>query len=93
MLGLKTVDGKAVYQVQLTEPSGNKTVQSYDKATGLLIKVDSPTAGAQVFDEYKAVDGILFPHKMRVNMQGMDVEFTMKEIKVNGEIDKSIFGQ
>jgi hypothetical protein len=63
----------------------------YDMATGLKVKavetIKAPN-GKEVkvpttFSDYKAVNGILFPHAIGQKSGPMDLNFTMSEIKIN----------
>ena len=68
----------------------------FDKETGLLSFVKSgtgDTAGEVVFESYKEVDGIKFPHKVVTVLNGMPVSTTIfEQIVVNPEhIDNTNF--
>ena len=63
----------------------------YDMATGLKVKavetIKAPN-GKEVkvpttFSDYKAVNGILFPHAVGQKSGPMDLNFTISEIKIN----------
>jgi zinc protease len=97
--GMEEVNGKACYKLSVTKPSGTKTTEYYDKATHLKVKeIQVSEAGGQTattsfdFDDYKVVDGISIPHT--ITMSGpMPTPIVMKAtvIKVNGEVDPSLF--
>lgn len=67
-----------------------KTEAYYDVKSGLKVRevVTANAGGKEVknpinYSDYKAVNGIKFPHKMSMKMGPMSMEFVVKEIKVN----------
>jgi zinc protease len=72
--GIEAVNGKNAYAVEVTELSGSKTTYYYEIATGLKLRemrTQGTGADAQLvvtdFDEYKAVNGVMFAHANRIN--------------------------
>lgn len=84
--GAETVGDKKVYVVKVTD---NKTVY-YDSETGLKLQENTnmEMQGQQVsqtilYNDYKAVSGILFPFSFIQSVGPQKMEFTVNEIKVN----------
>jgi len=44
-----------------------------------------------LFDDYKSVGGVLFPHKLSQSMGPQNIEFTFTEIKVNEGVSDADF--
>jgi predicted Zn-dependent peptidase len=77
----------------------NDTDMYYDMASGLKLKevktVKTPD-GKEVkvpttFSDYKEVNGIMFPHAIGQKMGPMDLNFVIKEIKVNEGVSDADF--
>jgi len=95
-VGTEEVNGKKYEVVEITE-DGKTSKMYFDPETHLLtmIKTKDPVTGmenATVFLDYKDFDGVKFPTRMQV-MQGDTVvqEITVDEVKINPEVDESIF--
>ena len=97
--GMEDVNGKACYKLVVTKPSGTKSTEFYDQTTNLKIKeVQTAIAQGQTsvttfeYGDYKVVDGINIPHTITVSGP-MPTPIVMKAstIKVNGDIDPSLF--
>lgn len=70
--GAEDVEGKPCYKVVLTPSEGNPLTNYYDKKSHLLIKTEfmmkTPMGTMPIvihLDDYKSVDGVLIPHKIR----------------------------
>lgn len=97
-LGLATADGKACYKVKLTTPEGQVRTNYYDHKTGLLVKAESrektqagelPTEA--LVDDYKKVDGILMPHRLREKVLTQEFVLTFEKIEHNVELPADRF--
>ncbi len=96
--GEDDVDGKPCHIVTAT-PKGGKPMISYiDKKTKLVLKavltVTAPqgTIKSEIFPlDYKKVDGILVPFKMKMKQMGMEMNFTFDSIEHNTDIHEKIF--
>jgi len=98
VLGLKgsdNVDGKNVYKVVVTNPTGKKTTQYYDSATSLLVKSVSSVGEQTITQElgdYKAVNGVMFPYTMKITGAApVPMEMKVSDIEVNGAVDAAVF--
>jgi hypothetical protein len=91
---IEPIDGVNYYVVQF-----NDTEVFYDMKTGLKAKevktVKTPD-GKEVkvpttFGNYKAVNGVLFPYSVGIKSGPMDLNFEVKEIKVNEGVTDADF--
>ncbi|NVK52884.1 MAG: insulinase family protein [Flavobacteriaceae bacterium] len=85
LVRIENIDGKNAYVIV-----SGKTEVFYDIKTGFKIKevVTNMVAGKETktpttFSDYKAVNGIKFPHKISLAMGPMKLDFTVSEIKIN----------
>ena len=92
---IETEDGRELYALEVN----GDTYVYYDKETGLKIKqtqnVSMPD-GTKVsqttyYENYISVDGILFPHILKVPMGPQNMDFNMTKIVVNPEISDADF--
>ncbi|CAL2093569.1 Putative Zn-dependent peptidase [Tenacibaculum sp. 190524A02b] len=90
---IEPINGKNAYVIK----SGENEV-FYDVKTGLKVKEVKTMKGPQgdmkvpiTYSEYKDVNGIKFPHKMSQKMGPMEMEFTVKEIKINEGVSDADF--
>lgn len=97
--GIKSINGVSAYEVEVTSPSGDKTTEFYAKESGFKIResqvVEGPTGemtSSTDLGDYKAVDGIQFPHTMKIPLGGgMDMKAEVKTIKVNTTLPADTF--
>ncbi len=94
LVRIESVDGKNAYVIKF-----NATEAYYDVESGLKVKevkttklpngqeIQTPT----VFGDYKEVNGVKFPHSLGQKMGPMDLNFTIKEIKVNEGVSEEDF--
>lgn len=90
--GIKQVDGKDAHSLTV-EFDGLTVTEMYDVETGLKVQFDLGAAGLYNLSEYKVVDGVNIAHKLVVKTAAIPValEFIINEVKVNQEIDDSMF--
>lgn len=98
LVGIKDVNGKDAYEIELTLPSGKKWYHYYDVETGLKVRevstVDSPQGSfTQTIDmsDYKEVDGLKFPYKFSQQLGPQSIEMEVTDIKVNQGLSDAIF--
>ena len=96
--GVEIVDGRAAYRLVLTPKQGKPQEQWFDKETGLLKKLrmtlPSPMGElpmSVVFDEYKAIDGLLTPVRMTNQMGPLQMTLSFSEVLYNAKIPDQIF--
>ena len=92
--GVEKVDGKDAYVIQLTDAKK----AFYATESGLKLKEETTQqmqgqtfVQTMLFDEYKPVGGVLFPHKLSQSMGPQNIEFTFTEIKVNEGVSDADF--
>jgi zinc protease len=98
MLELSKVEGQDAYKVEVTLPSGTKLVQYFDKNSGLKLREektsDTPQGqGTEVisFFDYKDVNGVKFPHKVKMENPGFSMEFNIQSIELNKGVKDDLF--
>jgi predicted Zn-dependent peptidase len=92
---IESEDGRELY---VLEVNGDAYVY-YDKETGLKIKETQNASmpdGTKVsqtiyWENYISVDGILFPHIIKLPMGPQNMDFTMTQIVVNPEVSDADF--
>lgn len=99
-MGRKTVNGKSVYEVVLTPKEGSPMTSHYDAETFLLLmnekSEESPQGKVTVkifLSDYKEVDGIKFPHSIRMAAGPQEILMKVEEIKHNQEVSDSQFAK
>ena len=88
-------DGRTLYVLQ----SSNDTYIAFDSETGLKVKsttvADMPDGSKMpqvtYYDDYKAVDGILFAHKITMPIGPQSLDFNILNISVNPQVSDSDF--
>jgi hypothetical protein len=97
-VGLEPVDGQPCYKVILTPAEGAPVTRFYDQKSGLLAKAEMnvtiPMGTIPVesyISDYKPVDGVLFPHKVRVLAVGIERFITINSIEHNVKMPKDRF--
>jgi zinc protease len=95
--GVVEVDGRKCDRLMVKKAAGGFFTAYFDQQTGLKVRHVEPKATEQGtmqvttdFKDYKAVDGILFPHTIEQNV-GVKMTFTAKVIEVNKPMDESVF--
>ena len=97
--GIEKVDDANAYVIEVTLPSGAKSVDYFDFASGLKLRSTQIVQGPQGeialstdFKDYKEVDGILFPHLTIIPLGGgMKLEASVTSIKINSGVADSVF--
>lgn len=95
LVGRAVVGGKQTYQLKVTR-KGQSTQQYFlDAETGVELKVTTEAATGAVeteLSDYRAVEGILVPHMIRV-MQGggVQAELRISKVEFNVPLEDSLF--
>lgn len=96
-LGIDTVQGKPAYKILLKNSSLN-WIHYYDVATGFKVMDVKPVVGAQgtflqetYYSDFRPVDGINFPFKIRQKLGQQEMEFDVTSIKLNIGLSDSEF--
>ena len=96
--GMDKVNDELVYVVEVVDPAGTKSTDYFSQETGLKVRTvaveSTPQGDVSIitdFMDYKEVEGVSFPHKLKqtAGPQIMDIEVV--EIKVNSKIDDAVF--
>jgi hypothetical protein len=81
-------------QIELTMPTGVKRQLFFD-ASSHLLKKDSGVIGNAPFevayDDYRAEDGVLIPHKLQLHRAGETYDIVIHRVSVNGVIGERVF--
>ena len=90
---VEEVQGKACYKMFVTNPSGDRITKYYDAVSGLLIQEKSSFKGTITYENYKEVNGVMFPHKMTIEKSLLYGSFSaiVTEIQINEEISDIFF--
>ena len=98
LTGIENLDGKEAYVVEYAFLAGAKTLNYFDKTTGLKVQSVEFVKGPQgemaiptKFQDYKEVSGIKFPHTMLATQGPMTFKFEVSSLEVNPVIDDAIF--
>lgn len=98
--GIEAIDGKNAYILEVERPDGKKTTEYYDMTTSLKVRdvatqpgMDGqPTSITTDYGDYKAVNGVLFPHSVTVSgLFPVPMKGTVTEIKANAGVDDAAF--
>jgi len=96
--GIKTINGKDAYEIELLLSSGKKWFNYYEVDSGLKIReittVESPQGSFdQTIDmsDYREVEGIMYPHKLSQQLGPQSIELEVTEIKVNQDLSDGFF--
>lgn len=101
LLGSGEVEGVDCYKIKLTTKEGDESIYYFDKESYVPIMVQSTISSGPMegkiaetyFSDYdEVVDGVYMPFFTETKMDGKSVQkMTIEEVKVNTEIDASIF--
>jgi zinc protease len=98
LTGIENVDGKDTYSVEFTLPSGEKSLEYFDKDTGLRVQtvrtVQGPQGSVSViakYSDYKELSGVKFPYTVAQSQGAMNFKFEVVSIEINPVIDDAIF--
>jgi outer membrane lipoprotein-sorting protein len=96
-LGIDTVEGKPAYKILLKNSSLN-WIHYYDVNTGFKIMDVKPITATQktymqetYYSDFRPVDNIYFPFKIRQKLGQQNMEFDVISIKLNTGLDDSEF--
>ncbi|RPI72968.1 MAG: hypothetical protein EHM47_07075 [Ignavibacteriales bacterium] len=88
--GIEKVEGNDAYKVIMILPSGLRWTQFYDTESALKVKeqkyINSPLGLFEqeiIYDDYKEVEGLLYPFTIRQSIGAQSMEFTVSSIKIN----------
>ena len=94
LISLTPIDGNDLYKVKVKE----KSFRYYDSKTSLLVMTEETVSqgnnditSTTKFNDYKEVDGVLFPFKREISTGPQNIIFEIKSIKLNEDIKDSFF--
>jgi outer membrane lipoprotein-sorting protein len=99
-VGKEELEGTPVYKLKLTRKSGDIAYVYLDAESYLMVKMAGKTKvqgqeleSESTMGDYKAVDGILYPHSVETQLKGMPGKMVMSfsKIEVNPAIEDSRF--
>lgn len=92
------VGEKRAYAMEVTDKNGNTETEYYDVESGLKIKSETtedtpegPISSSQTFDDYREVNGVMYPHLLNIDAGPQKIKMTVTEIKVNSGVKNSTF--
>jgi hypothetical protein len=97
-VGVVDVDGKPAYKVVVTPKVGSAQTIYFDKDSGLVVQTDSTViAAGQTLDvvskpgDYRVVDGVKMPFKVRQYVMGQERVITFDKIQHNVDLPADRF--
>jgi zinc protease len=98
--GKEKVGSYETYVIEATPAEGSPEKLYFDVSTGLLVRVDMETESPEgkmpsesYLDDYKAIDGVKIPHKMKYVNPAISWVMKFTEVKNNVEIDEAKFNK
>lgn len=88
--GIETLESGDAYKVVLTMPSGKESTRYFDVNSSLLVKEISEQ-GTSEFSDYREINKIKFPFKLKQSMGPQSIDLTVLTIKVNDKINDDLF--
>lgn len=99
--GIEDVEGEKAYKVEVVKGTGDKSYEFYSVKNNLLLRSMMTQKGPEGTEpqtittemaDYKAVDGIMFPHKMTIlGAMPFPLVLVTESIQVNGDIPADKF--
>lgn len=94
--GIEQINGKDCYKVVKTSEKDTERIVYYDKKSFMIIKTTVNLQGnskSEVYnEEYKKINGILFPYKTVFFINGQkNSEYTNEKIELNIKMPEGIF--
>jgi outer membrane lipoprotein-sorting protein len=92
--GKTKIDGVTTFNIKVTDKDGKVSNFYIDSKTYLIVKMTGTSERGPIevkFKEYKDFDGIKMPTKILVSVGGMEMTTSVKDFKVNPDINDSLF--
>lgn len=98
--GIKSVKENPAYEVEVTMPSGDKSLTYYDVKSGLKVREtesqegpNGPVSLSKDYENYKEFNGVKFPQTITFPLApGMNLKAEVKTIAINGaNFDATVF--
>jgi zinc protease len=88
--GIEKINGKDAYKVEMSLPDGKTWLEYFDTNSGLKVKDSKQVTVPQgtftretEYSDYRNVDGVLFPFKLKQSIGQQILNFSVSSIKVN----------
>lgn len=96
--GIEKVNSKEANKIKMILPSGLRWFSYFDVESSLKVKEEKELQTQMglmnqtfMFDDYKEVDGVKYPHKIVQSAGGQSIDVTVSSIKVNKGLADDIF--
>jgi len=96
--GVEPIEGKDAHKILVTKPGGAKETEWYDVDSGLKVKTLSiESQGEESFSivtlisDYKEVNGILFPHSIKISFGPQSLDMKVTSIEMNQKLSDDLF--
>jgi len=96
--GTEKVNGKDVYKIKMTLPSGIRWFTLFDAESGLKVKEQKEMQTQMglieqvvTYDNYTEVEGVKYPFKLTQSFGPQTIEMTVSSVKVNKGLTDDIF--
>jgi zinc protease len=98
--GIEEINGKSAYLIEIIHPGGSKSSDYYDVTSSLKLREVSTAKGpdgsdttvTNDFDDYKAINGVKFPHSnTTTGIFPVPMKALVSEIKVNAGVEEATF--
>jgi len=96
--GLEKIDERDCYTILLILPNSAEWLQYYDMETGLKVLDSKDIITEQgkfkqitEYDDYRTIDGIRYPFKIKQYLGNQTLEFLIQSIQVNTGISDDVF--
>lgn len=80
-------EGKEVFVMETTEPSGRKHSLEFNADTGLLWRIDN----SLIFEDYRNIDGIKLPFRVVIKRDRGESVFELTEVNHDDPVDARVF--
>lgn len=88
--GIEALESGDAFKVIVTNPTGKQSTRYFDTKTNLLVKEISEEGTAELSD-YREVNKIKFPFKIKQSMGPQTIDLNVLSIKVNSKLSDDLF--
>ncbi len=98
LVGMKMIETKNCYEVRFTLPGGTNWTQFFDAELGYKVKEEKKVITKQgsfdqqtFFYDYKPVNGVKYPFRIKQSFGAQQLEFNVSSIKTNSGLKDELF--
>jgi hypothetical protein len=98
LLSIENINGSDAYKLEITDPLGAISLEYYDVVSGYKILDEQteetpsgPMLQSNTYEDYREVDGIMYPHKMIISIGPQTITATVDSVAFNAGVDDSVF--